>query len=273
MANNIVQVKRTSVSGRTPNTTGSYATNSQYISAGELALNMSDGILYSSNGSAVITIGANNRNVNVSGNLTINAIIANGSIGSSGQVLTTNGSSTYWASISSNATVNTAAQYNWTNTHTFNANVTLNGIIANGSVGTADQTLFSNGSTTFWANNNATIGYTIDGGGSVITTGVAGSGIRVPFACNISSVSVVSSQTGNIVIDIWEDSFINYPPTVADSITANAKLTINNSRTYEDTTLTGWNRAIAAGDVLLFNVDSCSNITNCSIFLRVVKRN
>lgn len=97
MANNKIIVKRTTTSGRQPNTTASYATNSQYIGAGELALNMADGILYSSNGSAVIEIGANNTNVNISGNLTIKGIIANGSIGTAGQTLTSNGSVVYWA--------------------------------------------------------------------------------------------------------------------------------------------------------------------------------
>ena len=97
MANNKIQVKRTTVSGRQPNTTGSYATNSQYIAAGEFALNMADGILYTSNGSAVIPIGANNVNINVTGNATIKAIIANGSIGTAGHVLHSNGSAIYWA--------------------------------------------------------------------------------------------------------------------------------------------------------------------------------
>lgn len=115
MANNRVQVKRTSTTGRTPNTTGSYATNSQYISAGELALNMTDGILYSSNGSAIIEIGANNTNARVTGNLTINAVISNGSLGSAGQVLTSNGTSTYWSTASASATAggaNTQIQFN-----------------------------------------------------------------------------------------------------------------------------------------------------------------
>lgn len=125
MANNIVQVKRTSTSGRTPNTTGSYATNSQYISAGELALNMADGILYSSNGSAVIAIGSNNVNVSVTGNLTVNAIIANGSLGTAGQFLTSNSTGVYWSTAS--ASVNTAAQYTWTNTHTFTNVVSMTG--------------------------------------------------------------------------------------------------------------------------------------------------
>jgi len=85
MANNRIILKRTSTSGRTPNTTGSYATNSQYISAGELALNMADGILYSSNGSAVIEIGSNNTTQNIStNNLTVGNsfyIVANGNLG------------------------------------------------------------------------------------------------------------------------------------------------------------------------------------------------
>lgn len=133
MANNVVQVKRTSVSGRTPNTTGSYATNTQYISAGELAINMADGILFSSNGSAVIEVGANNRTQNIStNNLTVGTTVyvvsngnvglgnsvpvhklridgslslsggvhANGSLGSAGQVLTSNGSVVYWSTSS-----------------------------------------------------------------------------------------------------------------------------------------------------------------------------
>ena len=53
---NIIQIKRTSTAGRTPNTTNS--ANSQYIAAGELALNMADCVLYTSNGSSLIMIGS-----------------------------------------------------------------------------------------------------------------------------------------------------------------------------------------------------------------------
>lgn len=85
MANNVVQVKRTNTSGRTPNTTASYATNSQYISAGELALNMADGILFTSNGSALIEVGSNNRTQNITtNNLTVGNtlyVVSNGNMG------------------------------------------------------------------------------------------------------------------------------------------------------------------------------------------------
>ncbi|QMP83919.1 MAG: hypothetical protein [Caudoviricetes sp.] len=83
MANNRIQVKRTNVSGRTPNTTNS--SNSQYIAAGELALNMLDGILFTSNGSTVIEVGANNTSQNIStNNLTVGSalyVVANGNVG------------------------------------------------------------------------------------------------------------------------------------------------------------------------------------------------
>jgi hypothetical protein len=83
LANNIIQVKRTNVSGRTPNTSSSG--NSQYIAAGELALNMSDGILFTSNGSSLIEVGSNNTSQNIStNNLTVGNtlyVVANGNVG------------------------------------------------------------------------------------------------------------------------------------------------------------------------------------------------
>ena len=122
MANNRIQVKRTSTTGRTANVTNSG--NTQYIAAGELALNMTDGILYSSNGSALIEIGANNTNVNISNTLTIKSVSANGSNGTTGQLLTSNGTTTYWSSPGA-ASVNVAAQYTWTNTQTFTNTITF----------------------------------------------------------------------------------------------------------------------------------------------------
>lgn len=117
----------------------------------------------------------------------------------------------------------------------------------------------------------AAVGYTINGQDSVIATGVAGVGLFVPFACTINSVTLLANLTGSIVIDIWKDTYANFPPTVADSICASAKPTISSGVKSEDTTLTGWTTSIAAGDVLYFNVDSCSTITNVVLILKVTK--
>lgn len=143
MANTVLQVFRTSVAGRQPNTTVS--TNSQYINAGGLALNMPDQILYTSNGSTLIVVGANAPSYSVSGgNVSINSagvfvsnttgvvnaaihiatanigltstanltfasgakiIDSTGSQGIAGQVLTSNGTgNVYWATSSGGTT-------------------------------------------------------------------------------------------------------------------------------------------------------------------------
>lgn len=118
MANNIIQVKRTSVSGRAANTT-------TLPNAGEIAINMTDKIMYSTNGTVVFEIGANNTNVNVTGNATIKAIVANGSLGTAGQMLTSNGTVVYWSTPSGGGSVNVNSTYTWTNIHVFANNLRL----------------------------------------------------------------------------------------------------------------------------------------------------
>ena len=113
MATNTIQIKRTSVSGRAAN-------SSTLTNPGELALNMTDGIMYSTNGTSVFEIGANNTNQRVSGTLTVNAISANGGVGTAGQLLASDGTKVYWIS----PTTGVNAQQN-TYTYTLAANTTV----------------------------------------------------------------------------------------------------------------------------------------------------
>jgi hypothetical protein len=114
-----------------------------------------------------------------------------------------------------------------------------------------------------------TIGILIDGGGTAILTGVKGD-LYIPFACTITAVTMLADTSGSIVVDIWKDTYANYPPTVADTITAAAKPTISSAVKSQDTTLTGWTTAIAAGSILRFNVDSVSGISRVTLALTVV---
>lgn len=116
----------------------------------------------------------------------------------------------------------------------------------------------------------AAIELMIDGGGAVITTGVKGY-IEVPFACTITRVTMLADVSGSIVVDIWKDTYANYPPVNADSITAAANPTISSATKSQDSTLTGWTTSIAAGDVLGFNVDSATTITKLTLSLRVTR--
>lgn len=112
--------------------------------------------------------------------------------------------------------------------------------------------------------------FVIDGGGSAISTGVKGD-LVVEFAGTITQVTMAADQSGSIVVDVWKDTYANYPPTVADSITASAKPTITTATKSQDSTLTGWTTSISAGDTLRFNVDSASTIQRVVISLKITK--
>jgi len=116
----------------------------------------------------------------------------------------------------------------------------------------------------------ASLTFIIDGGGSAITTGEKGH-LEIPFACTISRATMMADQAGSIVVDIWKDTYANFPPTDADSITAAAPPTIAAAQKSQDATLTDWTTAIAAGDILAFNVDSAATITRVTISLKVEK--
>ena len=116
----------------------------------------------------------------------------------------------------------------------------------------------------------AALTFIIDGGGSAITTGIKGD-LEIPFACTIEEVIVLADQTGSIVVDIWKDTYANFPPTDADSITASATPTLSSAIKAQNNTLTGWTTSIVAGDILRFNVDSATTVQRVSIILQVRK--
>jgi hypothetical protein len=112
------------------------------------------------------------------------------------------------------------------------------------------------------------IEFVIDGGGAAIAPGTKGF-IQVPFACTIAAARLLADRSGSIVVDIWKDSYANYPPDDADSITGAAPPAIASDIKSENTGLTGWTTGIAAGDILGFNVDSASTLTRVTVVLTV----
>lgn len=117
---------------------------------------------------------------------------------------------------------------------------------------------------------SGTIGCTFDGGGAAIVAGSQAE-VVVPYDCTITKATLLADQIGSIVIDVWKDTYTNYPPNISDSITAAAAPTISGAVKSQDSTLTGWTTAITAGDVVKFNVYSCSVIERATILLEVTK--
>ena len=95
MTDKIIQIKRTTVSGRVAN-----STNIPTLNVGELAINLPDGILYSTNGTTFFAVGANLTNLNVTNNISVN-----GSVGTAGYVLTSGGGTAndYWSGVAGSA--------------------------------------------------------------------------------------------------------------------------------------------------------------------------
>jgi len=114
----------------------------------------------------------------------------------------------------------------------------------------------------------ANIVFDFDGGTSVLAPGMK-CRIPVSFDATILSATLVSDAVGSIVLDVWKDTYANYPPTVADTITAAAKPTLSSAQKTTDSSLMGWTTTIAAGDILIANVDSVTGITNAVLTLKV----
>ncbi len=114
----------------------------------------------------------------------------------------------------------------------------------------------------------ATINFIIDGSGQTILTGSKGYTV-IDFACTIINNTLLADQSGSIVVDIKKSTYAGFPTTA--SICAAAKPTLSTAQNSQDTTLTGWTTAIAAGDILEFNVDSATTVTRVTLSLKVTK--
>lgn len=134
--------------------------------------------------------------------------------------------------------------------------------------GTTGKLVKSTGSKPISSLDKKVITFVVDGGGTAVTAGLK-SFVRVPQACTITKWTLMADVSGSIVVDIWKDTFANFPPTVADTITGSAKPTLSAAQSGDSTTLTGWTTSIAAGDVLAFNVDSATTVTRVTLEIEV----
>lgn len=120
--------------------------------------------------------------------------------------------------------------------------------------------------------DQAALEFIIDGAGSEITIGQKGH-LEVPFACTITAWTIAADVSGAIKIDVWRDTYANFPPDNTDSLCGGHEPEIAASaQKAQDTDLGDWTSvALVAGDILAFNVDSCTTITRVTLSLTVTK--
>lgn len=176
------------------------------------------------------TSGINNiitANLSVSGSIT-----ANGALGGIGNYLTSNSTGGVYWSAPGAASVNSQAQYTWTNTHIFQANVTITGnstaefLIASlgaaaaigGSV--ANQTGFYSGNSTVntsWTYTALTVGSSVVGN-ATITEGTLGAAAAVGGA----QINTTAIAQGNSTVNTsWTYTAL----TLGSSVVGNASIT------------------------------------------------
>lgn len=119
-----------------------------------------------------------------------------------------------------------------------------------------------------------TIQFVIGDGVNVITTGFKDFTPPVPFAGTITKATVLSIDaatptSGSIVVDIWKDSYANYPPASGDSIVASAPPTLSSDTKSQDSTLSGWTTSVSVGDIFGASVSSASGVKKVLISLEV----
>ena len=112
------------------------------------------------------------------------------------------------------------------------------------------------------------------GTGSAVIAAGQRTYVSCPYAGTIIRARLLavdaSVTSGSIVIDVWKDTYANYPPVVGDSITASAKPTLSSATKSDDSSLVGWSTGITTGDILGFNVDSASLVTQVALQLTIV---
>jgi hypothetical protein len=128
----------------------------------------------------------------------------------------------------------------------------------------------STGATGPASNVTGSIEFIIDGAGVAITTGIKGD-LEIPFACTITSWTLMADQSGSIVVDIWKDTYANFPPTATVKITASAPPTISTATKGQSSSLGTWTTTVSAGDIMRFNVNSCTSITRATLSLKVTR--
>lgn len=123
-----------------------------------------------------------------------------------------------------------------------------------------------------WGTDPAVLAHTLlvyfDGGGDTLTTGIKGDATLDSYY-RILGWKILGDVSGSIVIDIWRDTYTNYPPTNADSITASAPPTVSGAAKGSSSTLTGWSDYLEPSDTLRFNIDSVSSFTRVCLALHL----
>ena len=108
------------------------------------------------------------------------------------------------------------------------------------------------------------------GGTSAPSLGIR-TDFEVPYGLTITGWTVIADAVGDLQVDLWKDTYANFPPTVADTVTGSDKPRLSGEQKATSTALTGWTTSWAAGDVIRVNLDSLTTIKRATVILNFTR--
>ena len=126
----------------------------------------------------------------------------------------------------------------------------------------------------YWAGvQEETIGISVNNGSSVLTTGVKGHR-TIPYACDIIDWRVTSTDSGAIEWGINYCTYANFPTMTANAIHHSEApgIAATGSKDESAGTIAGGNWTkyqFDAGDIIEFEIDSVTTLTNCILELTI----
>jgi hypothetical protein len=94
---------------------------------------------------------------------------------------------------------------------------------------------------------------------------------KLPFSAVITEAMILADRATDCTFDLWKSDFGGYPPDASDSICGGTPPTLTGSIKNVDGTLTGWDTALAAGDLLVFWVEGVDNARRVTLILQLEK--
>ena len=154
---------------------------------------------------------------------------------------------------------------------TFGGNVVVQGgISANAGISTAGSIQFSDGSVA--SSYTDTIGVYVSNGTSTITTGIKGRRV-IPYDCEVVEWIVTGSTSGSITWDINWGKTSAWPNALASvGFSGNGSAPQLGTTASQSYVLipTAWTKSgFSAGDIIQFEIDSVSKITDCELALKI----
>jgi len=111
--------------------------------------------------------------------------------------------------------------------------------------------------------------FIIDGGGSAITTG-AKAWLPLLKSGTLTGWDLTIDTSATITVDVWDDTYGNFPPTDADSMTNGHEPAISAATSATDADISDWaDVAVTKGEYIRVNVDANDNATFAVLWLKV----